>query len=159
MKHQTPSESPTGASDHKGLVLGISPPPPEHRGTIDDDSDDENDDDGENDEHDGNDENDENDESDEDDDEDDVLDGSSNGERGLWASSSGTIGKLYRVVKKGIWAGHEGAVVGLKSRGEWGVGHPTAWGVQRRGEPAWGCNLVQSDPTGPARSRGRSISI
>ena len=25
MKHQTPSESPTGAGDHRGLVLGISP--------------------------------------------------------------------------------------------------------------------------------------
>ena len=30
MKHQTPSESPTGVGDHRGLVLGISPPPPEH---------------------------------------------------------------------------------------------------------------------------------
>ena len=40
-KHQTPSESPTGVGDHRGLVLGISPPPPEHRGIIDDDSDDE----------------------------------------------------------------------------------------------------------------------
>ena len=58
MKHQTPSESPTGAGDHRGLVLGISPPPPEHRGTIDDDSDDGNDED------------------------DDGDDGSSNGERG-----------------------------------------------------------------------------
>ena len=29
-KHQTPSESPTGVGDHRGLVLGISPPPPEH---------------------------------------------------------------------------------------------------------------------------------
>ena len=74
MKHQTPSESPTGAGDHRGLVLGISPPPPEHRGTIDDDSDDEDDE---------NDDDEENNENDEDDDEDDVLDGSSNGERGL----------------------------------------------------------------------------
>ena len=40
MKHQTPSESPTGVGDHRGLVLGISPPPPEHRGTISEDSDD-----------------------------------------------------------------------------------------------------------------------
>ena len=73
MKHQTPSESPTGAGDHRGLVLGISPPPPEHRGTIDDDSDDEDD---ENDD-------DEDDENGLENDEDDVLDGSSNGERGL----------------------------------------------------------------------------
>ena len=43
IKHQTPSESPTGVGDHKGFVLGISPPPPEHRGTIDDASDDEDD--------------------------------------------------------------------------------------------------------------------
>ena len=43
MKHQTPSESPTGVGDHRGLVLGISLPPPEHRGTIDDASDDEDD--------------------------------------------------------------------------------------------------------------------
>ena len=42
-KHQTPSESPTGVGEHRGLVLGISPPPPEHRGTIDDASDDEDD--------------------------------------------------------------------------------------------------------------------
>ena len=42
-KHQTPSESPTGDGEHRGLVLGISPPPPEHRGTIEDDSDDEDD--------------------------------------------------------------------------------------------------------------------
>ena len=41
MKHQTPSESPTGVGDHRGLVLGISPPPPEHRGIINDDEDDE----------------------------------------------------------------------------------------------------------------------
>ena len=68
MKHQTPSESPTGAGDHRGLVLGISPPPPEHRGTIDDDSDEEDD---------------ENDDEDDENDEDDVLDGNSNGESGL----------------------------------------------------------------------------
>ena len=43
MKHQTPSESPTGVGDHRGFVLGISPPPPEHRGTIGDDSEDEDD--------------------------------------------------------------------------------------------------------------------
>ena len=48
MKHQTPSESPTGVGDHRGLVLGISLPPPEHRGTIDDDSDDEDDEKNEN---------------------------------------------------------------------------------------------------------------
>ena len=41
MKHQTPSESPTGVGDHRGLALGISPPPPEHRGIFDDDEDDE----------------------------------------------------------------------------------------------------------------------
>ena len=46
-KHQTPSESPTGVGDHRGLVLGISPPPPEHRGTIGDDSEDEDDEDDE----------------------------------------------------------------------------------------------------------------
>ena len=40
-KHQTPSESPTGVGDHRGFALGISPPPPERRGTIDDASDDE----------------------------------------------------------------------------------------------------------------------
>ena len=43
MKHQTPSESPTGVGDQRGLVPGISPPPPEHRGTIGDDSEDEDD--------------------------------------------------------------------------------------------------------------------
>ena len=42
----------TGVGGHRGLVLGISPPPPEHRGTIDDDSDDEDDENEEDDEHD-----------------------------------------------------------------------------------------------------------
>ena len=56
MKHQTPSESPTGVGDHRGLVLGISPPPPEHRGTIGDDSEDEDDEDDEEDDDDVDDE-------------------------------------------------------------------------------------------------------
>ena len=51
-KHQTPSESPTGVGEHRGLVLGISLPPPEHRRTIDDgdDEDDENNENNEDDE-------------------------------------------------------------------------------------------------------------
>ena len=35
------------SADHRGLVLGISPPPPEHRGTFGDDSEDEDDEDDE----------------------------------------------------------------------------------------------------------------
>ena len=35
------AKAPKRSADHRGLVLGISLPPPEHRGTIDDDSDDE----------------------------------------------------------------------------------------------------------------------
>ena len=37
------AKAPQGSADHRGLVLGISPPPPEHRGTIGDDSEDEDD--------------------------------------------------------------------------------------------------------------------
>ena len=63
------AKAPKWSADHRGFVLGISPPPPEHKGTngtIDDD--------------DGNDKHDENDEDDEDDDIDDKppLGGSSN---------------------------------------------------------------------------------
>ena len=37
------AKAPKRSADHRGPVLGISPPPPEHRGTIDDASDDEDD--------------------------------------------------------------------------------------------------------------------
>ena len=44
MKHQTPSESPQGFGGSWRPRSGHLPPPPEHRGVIDDDSDDEVDD-------------------------------------------------------------------------------------------------------------------